>query len=163
MFRSLTILAVLLTGFLLSISCMSQDKQKKMEQVNPVVAQSLSKLLTDYQENMLNKVSEVTLFEMIDSEYEGIQKSKKTKELSPQEVDFFLKALKNATKDSTVLLNSEFKDAHKIAIESENEFLTIMIDTTFSHLKIGDVRSGVNISRANDEFMNTLKSIVGHE
>lgn len=153
----------ILLGFL-SISCMLQGKESKMElSKNQSLLQNDSKLLTENQLGIIKEVSNITWFRMVDSEYEGIQKSKKIKEFSPAETKAFIYSLATASKDTTTIVDASIPDAHKFVIVGKEGFLTLVIDTQFRQIKIGDVRQGLTLTAADSAFFTQIKKMISDE
>jgi hypothetical protein len=143
---------------------MLQGKEAKREpsQGQPLL-QNESKLLTENQLDLLKEVSNITWFRMVDSEYEGIQKSKKIKEFSPAETKAFIYSLASASKDTTATVDASVPDAHKFVIMGKDGFLTLVVDTRFRQIKIGDIHQGLTITAADKAFFTKIKKMVSDE
>lgn len=148
---------------ILAISCMSNKKTNVVaENIESTTSQTTS-LLNTSQIEKLSVITNVSLYDMVASEYDGIKEAQFRRNLTSEEIQQLLHQLSTATKDENFVVNPDSEYAYRLKLEGTDYFLTLNFYEGMEQIKIGDITRGVVTSNANSDFFEAVKTIVSNE
>lgn len=148
---------------ILTLSCMSKAKTGAVADNLEIKASQTTSLLNTSQIEKLSAITTVSLYDMVNSDYEGIKEAQFKRNLTPEEIQLLIQQLTKATKDENFVVDPNSEYAYRLKLEGTDYFLTLNFYEGMEQIKIGDITRGVVTSNANSDFFEAIKTIVSNE
>ncbi|WP_185782497.1 hypothetical protein [Croceivirga lutea] len=142
---------------------MSKTKTGAVADNLEIKASQTTSLLNTSQIEKLSAITTVSLYDMVNSDYEGIKEAQFKRNLTPEEIQLLIQQLTKATKDENFVVDPYSEYAYRLKLEGTDYFLTLNFYEGMEQIKIGDITRGVVTSNANSDFFEAIKTIVSNE